>query len=121
MQRLGAILVTALALSLLVAPSAPFRVVARQSCQRYDSGIAGGGLCASKNDGVAETRNPIYQLLSTPRDNKPGRSNFFYNDEVVSHLHGYMFLVGSLAAYDEVRVCMQRYYSRQQKISCRVT
>jgi hypothetical protein len=42
-------------------------------------------------------------MLSTPRDNKPGCSNFFYNDEVTSHLHGYMFLIGSVAATDEVR------------------
>lgn len=59
----------------------------------------------------SETQSPeeertIYQLLCTPRDKnrKPGGSNiFFYNDEVASHLHGYMFLVGGLLALDEVR------------------
>jgi hypothetical protein len=53
-----------------------------------------------------EEERTIYQLLSTPRDKnrKPGGSNmFFYNDEVASHLHGYMFLVGGLLALDEVR------------------
>lgn len=53
---------------------------------------------------LSNQKNPIYQLLSTPRDNKPGCSNFFYNDEVISHLHGYMFLIGGLAARDEVRM-----------------
>jgi hypothetical protein len=53
-----------------------------------------------------EEERTIYQLLCTPRDRnrKPGGSNiFFYNDEVASHLHGYMFLVGGLLALDEVR------------------
>jgi hypothetical protein len=51
-------------------------------------------------------KQTIYRLLCTPRDKnrKPGGSNiFFYNDEVASHLHGYMFLVGGLLALDEVR------------------
>lgn len=43
----------------------------------------------------------VYQLLSTPRDQKPGQCNFFYNDEVMSHLHGYMLLVGLFAAADQ--------------------
>jgi hypothetical protein len=53
-------------------------------------------------------QTPIYQFLCTPRDNtknrRPGGSNFFYNDEVASHLHGYMFLVGTFAARDETFV-----------------
>ena len=55
----------------------------------------------ASNSPEETTRNPIYQLLSTPRDDEPGRCNFFYNDEVMSHLHGYMLLVGLFAARDE--------------------
>ena len=43
----------------------------------------------------------MYKLLSTPRDEKPGQCNFFYNDEVMSHLHGYMLLIGLFAAADQ--------------------
>ena len=88
-----------LTLSLLVAPSASFRAIHAQR------GIGGLVAVAASRDNIAETKkkNPIFQMLSTPRDSKPGRSNFFYNDEVTSHLHGYMFLIGSIAANDEVR------------------
>lgn len=48
----------------------------------------------------AETKNGIYSLLATGRDQKPNRGNFFFNDEVSSHLYGYMYLVGFLFAQD---------------------
>lgn len=49
----------------------------------------------------APSRNPLYKALATPDESKCGRSDFFYNDEVISHLHGYMLLVGLFAAQDE--------------------
>ena len=56
-------------------------------------------------DGMGEgkKRTRIYTLLATSRDRTEPGSNYFYNDEVASHLHGYVFLVGGLAAHDEVR------------------
>jgi len=45
-------------------------------------------------------KNIAFATLSTDRDNKPNRGNFFYNDEVISHLYGYMYLVGLFAAQD---------------------
>mmetsp|Transcript_1748 Transcript_1748/g.2435 ORF Transcript_1748/g.2435 Transcript_1748/m.2435 type:complete len:239 (-) Transcript_1748:163-879(-) len=57
-----------------------------------------GGLNIDSDN--TETQNPVYRLLATSRDNPPG-SEFFYNDQVMSHLHGYMFLIGGLAAHDE--------------------
>lgn len=56
---------------------------------------------ARDNSAEATRRNPVYQLLSTSEDCKPGLE-FFYNDEVISHLHGYVFLVGLFGAKDEV-------------------
>jgi hypothetical protein len=47
-----------------------------------------------------EERNKLFRLLETGRDQKPNRGNFFYNDEVSSHLYGYMYLVGFFAAQD---------------------
>lgn len=55
------------------------------------------------NEGVTVTtieRSMLYQLLSTTREELPGQCNFFYNDEVMSHLHGYMLLVGLFIASD---------------------
>mmetsp|Transcript_49568 Transcript_49568/g.112520 ORF Transcript_49568/g.112520 Transcript_49568/m.112520 type:complete len:231 (-) Transcript_49568:65-757(-) len=50
-------------------------------------------------------RTPVYQLLSAePRSIERPGSDHFYNDEVASHLHGYIFLTGGLAAHDEVFV-----------------
>jgi hypothetical protein len=47
--------------------------------------------------------NPVYELLSSPNDPIMKRSNMnFYNDEVISHLHGYMLLVGLFGARDEL-------------------
>lgn len=56
-------------------------------------------------DGVGDDtskKSAVYRLLSTPRDCTPGRGTFLYNDEVISHLHGYMLLVGLFGAADEV-------------------
>lgn len=44
--------------------------------------------------------NIAFATLSTDRDNTPNQGNFFYNDEVISHLYGYMYLVGFFAAQD---------------------
>lgn len=64
----------------------------------------------TEDEAERKDQTPIYQFLCTPRDNtknrRPGGSNFFYNDEVASHLHGYMFLVGTFAARDETFVLM---------------
>lgn len=45
-------------------------------------------------------KNIAFATLSTDRDNTPNQGNFFYNDEVISHLYGYMYLVGFFAAQD---------------------
>jgi len=51
---------------------------------------------------MTRTNNPVYEMLSSPND-PIRRSNFnFYNDEVISHLHGYMLLVGLFGARDEL-------------------
>ncbi|KAG7371182.1 hypothetical protein IV203_019752 [Nitzschia inconspicua] len=42
----------------------------------------------------------LYSLLATGRDKPPNRGNFFFNDEVSSHLYGYMYLVGFFFAQD---------------------
>ncbi len=42
----------------------------------------------------------MYYALATGKEEKPNRGNFFYNDEVVSHLYGYVYLVGLFAAQD---------------------
>ena len=49
--------------------------------------------------------NQMFEALSSSRESdfKPGNCNFFYNDEVSSHLHGYMLLVALFAAKDPVR------------------
>jgi hypothetical protein len=59
-------------------------------------------------------KNPIYSALATAgRDDQERRPNggntgsgkyFFYNDEVMSHLYGYVYLVGFLAARDALFV-----------------
>ncbi len=46
------------------------------------------------------TRNFVFEALSTDRDMTPNQGTFFYNDEVISHLYGYMYLVGFFAAQD---------------------
>ena len=55
-----------------------------------------------RNDDVDEgtDTNIAFATLSTDRDNRPNQGNFFYNDEVISHLYGYMYLVGFFAAQD---------------------
>lgn len=50
--------------------------------------------------GDSNTENVAFAMLSTDRDNKPNQGNFFYNDEVISHMYGYMYLVGFFAAQD---------------------
>lgn len=40
------------------------------------------------------------QELESCRPSRPNKGNFFYNDEVISHLQGYMYLVGFLVAQD---------------------
>lgn len=44
--------------------------------------------------------NPFYVALATGKEQIPNRGNFFYNDEVVSHLYGYVYLIGLFAAQD---------------------
>jgi len=53
----------------------------------------------------ASSSSFLFDLLASGRESdfKPGNANFFYNDEVVSHLHGYVFLVGLFFAQDPVR------------------
>jgi len=53
-----------------------------------------------KDDQSSSETNLVYSLLATDRDQKPNRGNFFYNDEVISHLYGYMYLVGFFIAQD---------------------
>lgn len=53
----------------------------------------------SKN---ATPQNIFYSSLSTDRDQSPNQGTFFYNDEVSSHLYGYVYLVGLFAAQDSL-------------------
>lgn len=47
----------------------------------------------------------LYEMLAGPGlDDEKAGTNFFYNDEVISHLHGYMLLVGLFGARDPVRI-----------------
>jgi hypothetical protein len=47
--------------------------------------------------------NPVYEMLTSPNDPIIERSNMnFYKDEAISHLHGYMLLVGLFGAHDEL-------------------
>ena len=56
-----------------------------------------------ENDFNGDTnKNNAFSMLSTARDNKPNQGNFFYNDEVISHLYGYMYLVGFFVAQDSL-------------------
>ena len=57
-------------------------------------------LHASSKSSKEKSTNFVYSLLATDRDQKPNRGNFFYNDEVMSHLYGYMYLVGFFFAQD---------------------
>ena len=60
-------------------------------------------LRATRKDGTSgksDANSPVFAALSTERDNKPNQGNFFYNDEVISHLYGYVYLVGFFAAQD---------------------
>lgn len=59
-------------------------------------------LHASKSPENSDEKNRLYTLLETGRDQKPNRGNFFYNDEVSSHLYGYIYLVGFFAAQDPI-------------------
>lgn len=52
------------------------------------------------SDNKVSSNNVVFATLSTDRDNAPNQGNFFYNDEVISHLYGYMYLVGLFAAQD---------------------
>lgn len=54
----------------------------------------------SNDDDIGSANSIIFQTLSTDRDNQPNQGTFFYNDEVISHLYGYMYLVGFFAAQD---------------------
>ena len=59
----------------------------------------------ASSDGT-DSYSGIYGALSASptaqiNESKPG-SNFFYNDEVISHLHGYMYLVGLFFAQDVI-------------------
>ena len=37
-------------------------------------------------------KNVVYTALATSNDScKPNQGNFFYNDEVISHLYGYVY------------------------------
>jgi hypothetical protein len=55
---------------------------------------------SSDQQSTFDETNFVYSLLATDRDQKPNRGNFFYNDEVISHLYGYMYLVGFFFAQD---------------------
>ncbi len=56
---------------------------------------------SSENMDTAE-RNIFFSTLSTDRDRAPNQGTFFYNDEVISHLYGYVYLVGLFAAQDSL-------------------
>lgn len=58
-----------------------------------------------------EEKKSLYSLLATGRDQKPNRGNFFYNDEVSSHLCGYMYLVGFFFAQDPLFLASFLLYS----------
>jgi len=69
---------------------------------------------ASKNqneDNQSSSLSILFGLLKSGRESdfKPGNANFFYNDEVMSHLHGYVFLVGLFFAQDPVRAERPEY------------
>jgi hypothetical protein len=59
----------------------------------------------------AVEKNALYSLLATGRDQKPNRGNFFFNDEVSSHLYGYMYLVGFFFAQDPLFLLSFLLYS----------
>jgi hypothetical protein len=62
---------------------------------------ANPALHGKRSDGdVVDSKNIAFDMLSTDRDNTPNQGTFFYNDEVISHLYGYMYLVGLFAAQD---------------------
>jgi hypothetical protein len=46
-------------------------------------------------------KNFVFTALATSNDScKPNQGNFFYNDEVISHLYGYVYLVGFFLVQD---------------------
>ena len=55
----------------------------------------------TNEDDTAE-KNIFFSTLSTDRDRAPNQGTFFYNDEVISHLYGYVYLVGLFAAQDSL-------------------
>lgn len=100
MRSVVAIPCILLVLSVALSPStafAPLKSIHQKSRRRQSTTTT---LAASKNKN-SDIEPPLYKLLATSDESKPGRSDFFYNDEVVSHLHGYMLLVGVFGALDE--------------------
>jgi hypothetical protein len=56
-----------------------------------------------EDDGTSQTKNKnfVFTALATSNDSrKPNQGNFFYNDEVISHLYGYVYLVGFFLVQD---------------------
>ena len=81
-------------------PSSPLMGILQESKSRTRRhGILQGNLIDEDN-GDNASKNVVFATLSTDRDNKPNQGNFFYNDEVISHLFGYMYLVGFFVAQD---------------------
>lgn len=97
MRTLGSVIAYLL---LLIGPCTSFS----PSATRHSSCEARRYACvqhATANDNN-DNRNAVYDFLATPNETEPGSCNFFYTDEVMSHLHGYMLLFGLFAAQDEV-------------------
>jgi len=70
----------------------------------FNAALQGRKVDDGENDFDGDTNNNknAFSMLSTARDNKPNQGNFFYNDEVISHLYGYMYLVGFFVAQDSI-------------------
>ena len=75
-----------------------FLETSASSVTRTSKCVQGNRVNGDTGDSINE--NVAFSMLSTDRDNKPNQGNFFYNDEVISHLYGYMYLVGFFAAQD---------------------
>lgn len=88
--------------SLLSTPSSTTRARARNSLQARttDENVDNNNADENDDDNTVVIKNIAFSTLSTARDNKPNKGNFFYNDEVISHLYGYMYLVGFFVAQD---------------------
>ena len=54
--------------------------------------------------------NPLGKFFDIAGGNQKPGGVHFYNDEMTSHLHGYVFLAGGIPAHDEVRIPVFRRF-----------